>query len=310
MDKSYAHDKIAQTYIFSGADSLGKSLVAQCLAGRLILADFKADVLHPELDLEKLISSGDCHIVERLEGKKNISVDQIRDFINILGMGAFAGNRKVGIIKAAETLSLEAANSLLKLLEEPKSGVVLILLTSSLDNILPTILSRSQVLNFFPVETKLIRDFLQNNLGATLALANDLAALSGGRPGRAIEFFRDKEFYEAYLRQAQVFINFLQSDLAERLKDVASLFDGEEAVTKAKQIIDIWELVARDLVLLSLNNNDLVTLHNFLPELKNLVLKLELNRINSFFPVFKKAKTYLAANVTPKNVLEYIAINI
>ena len=297
LDRSHKLGNIAQTYIFSGAAGLGKTLTAHCFAERLIFP-------------EKLSNCGDCHIVERLEGKKNISVDQIREFINILGMSSFSGGRKVGIIKAAETLSLEAANSLLKLLEEPQADVVLILITSSLDSILPTIISRSQVVNFFPVATDLIRDYLCDNLSTPLELANNLAALSGGRPGRALQFLEDHDFYENYLQQVQSFLGFFKSDISERLKNISLLFDDGEAVVKAAQTIDAWEAVARDLVLSVFNNNDLVAHRNFLPELKEAVSDLDLTKITGFFPIFDKAKQYLAANVMPKNVLEYIAINI
>jgi len=284
-------------------------LAAYCLAGRLLASDFKATGSNLEIELSQILAGGDCHIIERLPGKKNIAIDQIRNFINILGLGAFTSGYKLGIIKAAETLSLEAANSLLKLLEEPKPGVVLILLTSSLDNILPTIVSRSQVINFFPVDNSIIRDYLVS-AGASLALANELAPLSGGRPGRAISFWHDQSSYNNYLKQIQIFIDFWKNDLVDRFQSLALLTSADDAAADAMTIINSWEAVGRDLLLLNLNNNDLISHRSFLNELKLIAVNFDLNQTNNIFAVLQKAKEYLAANVAAKNVLEFVAINI
>ena len=311
LDKSYLLGNVAQTYIFSGIDDLGKALAAQCFAGRLIFPDFNPGAIWSAAHSERLANCGDCHVVERLAGKKNISIDQIREFINILGLGSFSNSRKVGIITVAETLSLEAANSLLKLLEEPAANTVIILLTSSLDSILPTIVSRAQVINFFPVGDTLIRDYLRDNFGASLAVANELAALSGGRPARALRFLSDREFYNSYLKQVQTFLGFLKSDISERWTNIAGLLAGvEETTATAQQTIETWEAVTRDLLLLLSDNADLIWHRAFAAELKELAESLDIIKVNEWLALLKKSKEYLAANVTPKNALEYIASNI
>ena len=91
---------------------------------------------------------GDCHIIRKEDDKKNISVELVREFIRILGLSSFLGEHKVGIIRDAECLSLEASNALLKTLEEPPSHAVFILATTEIHKMIPTIISRCQRFDF------------------------------------------------------------------------------------------------------------------------------------------------------------------
>lgn len=84
-------------------------------------------------------------IIEPLEGKRDISIEQIRDCI--ASLRTYASQRRVVIVRLADHLSTPASNSLLKMLEEPPESTHFILESSSLSNLLPTIISRCQILN-------------------------------------------------------------------------------------------------------------------------------------------------------------------
>jgi DNA polymerase-3 subunit delta' len=104
-----------------------------------------------------------------------------------------AGDRQVFVIGQAESLvpqesSPEAANALLKLLEEPPPGTTFILTTSRPRDVLPTIRSRTLPVHMPPLPESLVRDFLVEELGAGEEDANRAAALSGGSIGRALGF--------------------------------------------------------------------------------------------------------------------------
>jgi DNA polymerase III subunit delta' len=168
LEKAIIKNELAGTYIFQGIDDLGKSTVARYFAQILLCQDRKStDILPCGLcpschsfktgqnnneTNEDMLMHGDCHIIKKDDDKKNISIEQVRDFIRVLSMSSFLGNYKIGIIKQADTLSLEAANALLKTLEEPNEKVVIILITPDLETLPETIVSRSQVLNFYPVK--------------------------------------------------------------------------------------------------------------------------------------------------------------
>src|SRR5690606_22718152 len=146
LDKSIKSDRLAQTYVFIGPEELGKSTVALAFAKNL------------QGEMEGFNS--DLHILNREADKKNISIDQVRDFIKILNLSSFSGSYKIGLIKEADLLSEEAKSALLKTLEEPKEKVIIILLVSNEENLPATILSRSQKIYFNPVSASVIYDYL------------------------------------------------------------------------------------------------------------------------------------------------------
>jgi len=181
LDRSLFQKKLAQTYIFAGPEDLGKSTMALAFARNLILSD------RQEVRDFSSVNS-DLHILNREPGKKNISIEAVRDFIKMLSLSSFLNSYKIGIIKGAETLSSEAASALLKTLEEPRDKVIIILLTSSVDLLMPTIVSRSQVLYFYPVAFDIIYDYLVKELNLKRGEAKNMAALAAGRPLLAVKF--------------------------------------------------------------------------------------------------------------------------
>ena len=143
--------RIAGAYLFVGPTGVGKETVANhfaksinCLeldegaCGTCISCRKTADGNHP--DTQIVSPSGAW-----------IRIDQIRELQKRIVYRPYEGIRKVAILREAERMNLEAANCLLKTLEEPPAESVLILLTSNLDALIPTIRSRCQIIKFNPL---------------------------------------------------------------------------------------------------------------------------------------------------------------
>lgn len=314
LTKSLVNRRLAQTYIFAGPENLGKNTIADCFAKNLLLLDENRRENLVDLDESKLILSGDFHIVGREPGKKNISIEQIRDLIKVLEMSSFANSYKIGIIKEAETISEQGMNALLKILEEPRSKVVVILITSNLESILPTIVSRSQVVNFYPVKTEIIHDYLVDEYKVNPVLAKNLSRLALGRPALAIKFLEDKDFYQDYLDKVSLFLGVLSGQIPERLKSVAkfvSSHKGEgELVAATKSLLNIWEALIRDLLLLSSGNDNLLQHELAKNDLLKTKDKYQTSDWLRTLKLLQMSRTYLKANVNGKNVLENLVINI
>jgi DNA polymerase III gamma/tau subunit len=228
-------------------------------------------------------------------------------------MSSFLNSYKVGIIKEADELSAEAANALLKTLEEPRPKVVVILTAARREKIPLTILSRSQVLRFQPVPGSLIYDYLVADFNCPRTFAKDLSRLCLGRPARAVKFFEDREFYQEYLEKTGMFLDFFQKNFNERITQVEKIFSGkedEEKAEKALNILTVWQGLARDLLLLSANNGDLIQHEPLRAKLENLKTGLSGARWLAIGESLKQGEKYLRASVNPKLVLENIAINI
>jgi len=340
LSKSLVNNKVANAYIFFGPQDLGKITVANYFAKCLLCqgkAKFrKGDIVSPcgqciscqafarakkndssagEEDRFEAIH-GDFHLIEREKDKKNISIEQAREFIKGLNLSSFLGSYKVGIIKEADSLSLEAANALLKTLEEPKEKVVIILVAANLELIPATIVSRSQVLNFYPVKTDIIYNYLLKEHKVSRSLAKNLSKISLGRPALAVKFLKDKNFYKDYTDKAKIFLDFARQDINERFfgieKIIESSFSGQEGSKRALRVLEIWQGVARDLLLLDLGQKDLIQHHIITEELTQQREKFKAGTavLIKIIKNLEAGKEYLRANVNPKLVLENIAINI
>ena len=340
LSKSIVNNKVANAYIFLGPQDLGKTTVASYFAKSLLCqsqAKFrKGDIVSPcgecvscqafarikksnfgqNQEEDSGIIHGDFHLVEREKDKKNISIEQAREFIKGLNLSSFLGSYKVGIIKEADSLSLEAANALLKTLEEPKEKVVIILIAANLESIPATIISRSQVLNFYPVKTDIIHNYLVDEHKVSRSLAKNLSKISLGRPALAVKFLKDKDFYKDYADKAKIFLDFARQDINERFsgieKIIGSGFSGQEGSKRALRILEIWQGVARDLLLLDLGQKDLIQHHIMAEELTRQREKFSPGTavLIKIIKNLEAGKEYLKANVNPKLVLENISINL
>ncbi|GGD03452.1 DNA polymerase III subunit delta' [Aquisalinus flavus] len=121
---------------------------------------------------------------DRLAGE--ITVDTIRQLISFMGRTSGSGYR-VAIIDSADDLNRNAANALLKVLEEPPAKALVILLTSAPGRLLPTIRSRCRVLTLKPLDDHDVAAFLEAEGTATGDKALALATAAAGRPGFALQ---------------------------------------------------------------------------------------------------------------------------
>ncbi|HUJ78911.1 MAG TPA: DNA polymerase III subunit delta' [Nitrospiria bacterium] len=115
-----------------------------------------------------------------------IKIEQIRAMQAALGLTAWSGSRKIVLIDRADRLNQEAANCLLKTLEEPPPASLLILISSSSDDLLPTLRSRCQVVRFFPLDPDRLTSWLADEQHWSPADAELVGAVAGGCLGKAL----------------------------------------------------------------------------------------------------------------------------
>jgi len=197
-----AAGRLASTYLFVGPAGIGKRTLARKLAEALLCLENGPQGIDPcgQCDACRLAQAGthpDLSIVVRAEDRSRIALEQLigdrdhrnqRGMCHDLSMKPLIGDLKMAIIDDADDLQVEAANCLLKTLEEPPPRSVLILIGTSTDRQLPTILSRCQVVRFLPLQVAEVAEILQRQgIVGDPAQASRLAKASGGRVSRAIE---------------------------------------------------------------------------------------------------------------------------
>lgn len=187
LKQALSKNKIAHAYLFTGPKGVGKETTAKALIYHLFCQFSQEDPCGSCLSCKKLDKGIHPDLVKIAPEKRDIRIDTIREIERFIRFRPLEAPYKVILILQAEKLNPEAGNALLKSLEEPPTYVIFILITENITQLLPTIISRSQIVKFRPLPEKTIEEFLVKYAGYEENLAQTLAELSLGSLGRALE---------------------------------------------------------------------------------------------------------------------------
>ncbi len=186
--------KISHAYLFHGPSGTGRMATAKAFAKALFCTVGGVEACGECLECRKFEHGNQTDLTIIAPEGQSIKIDQIRDLQKELSYRNSGMKRKVYMIEKAEKMTLQAANSLLKFLEEPISPVVAILLTDNGQAVLPTIRSRSQWVPFLPMPPERMLEMLVQE-GSPALLARAAVHLSSGLDG-AREIVQQNQFAE------------------------------------------------------------------------------------------------------------------
>jgi DNA polymerase-3 subunit delta' len=250
LQRVMANDRLAHAYLFSGPDGVGKATVAREMAASLLCTE--SSTLDPCGNCPGCRQFGSGNHPDFLHIQPqgiSIKIDQIRALKKQLVFSPFSGGMRVVLIEEAQTMRREAGNSLLKLLEEPPPENLFLLIASDSEPILPTIISRCQVLAFSPLAEELAAEIigrLEPELDYQQALM--LAKLSAGCPGRALTM----EAEDVLSLREQIVTGMLESQWSEaRATEEALFLAGRMAELKSglELVFDLLRLFFKDVML-------------------------------------------------------------
>ncbi|MEB3223867.1 MAG: hypothetical protein VKS61_17470 [Candidatus Sericytochromatia bacterium] len=185
-----ALERPSHAYMFTGPEGVGKGKAARAFAQGLLCASRQpgADACGACSPCRGIAGEGhpDARIWDLPEGEKTFKVERVRELITAVGRKPFSAPRQVHILAAFDAVQLVGANALLKTLEEPPPTSTLILLARDLDAVLPTLVSRCQVIRFGLTPPPAIAEVLTTRLGQPPERALAIARSAEGRLGRAI----------------------------------------------------------------------------------------------------------------------------
>ncbi|MFA5871677.1 MAG: hypothetical protein WC858_03040 [Parcubacteria group bacterium] len=244
IDRLSDSAKRPNSYLFSGPAGTGKENAAfyfiQKVSGTKNVPEFMTKVEaknHPDVLIVE-------PVVEEKKGKireKEIGISQIRTAQERLKYFPYELKQKFCVIKKAEKMNREAANALLKSLEEPTSDTYFILLVSSVESILPTIVSRCAVLRFSSVSRAEFFKWSQTQ-NIQENVAEKIWLWSGGRLGIAKKMAEDKKYLAGKEGNRTALNRIFQNQIYER-------FDFAESISKDKietiVLLEDWENLAQ-----------------------------------------------------------------
>ncbi len=212
FERAVRDDALSHAYLLSGPEGLGKTAFAREL-GVALVTSCRGCGACSECERARRGAHPDLHEVER-EGPQ-ILLEHVKPIIVDLTLRPFAASRRVWIIPEVEQLNDAAANKLLKSIEEPPTHVVFLLITDRLDRVIPTIVSRCQVIDFQPLGDTEVEAYLRDHHGLAGAEAQALARLSHGAVDHAARLAGDARGArrrEEYLRHAAAAVALQRAD--------------------------------------------------------------------------------------------------
>ena len=320
LQHSLERGSLAHAYLLVGPRHVGKMTLALNLAQALnceaaerpcgVCASCQKIALakHADVQIIGLTQSGDS---AEARSRTEIGIDQIREMQHSSSLPPFEGKYKVFIIDGAEFLSSEAANCLLKTLEEPTGKVVFILLTVN-DRLLPTtVVSRCQRLELPPPAAGEVEAALCSRWGIEQQRAKLLARLSHGCLGWAISAASGDGLLQQRTEQRDRLLNIINADYEERftyVAQLAALFRKSRELVQ--EILDLWLDWWRDLMLVKVGGSDSITNVDSEAILVNIAGGYSLAQIRAFIDSIQAAGEQLRQNANPQLVLEVLMLSI
>ncbi|MBW4436412.1 MAG: DNA polymerase III subunit [Pleurocapsa minor GSE-CHR-MK-17-07R] len=200
LRESLRNRRARHAYLIAGPDGVGKETLARGFAMAL-------NCMHPDAALHPCGECSSC--VRILSGNHPdilysqtdattgaLKVEEVRGLSGRLSLKPYEGHSRIAIVRDFDRAAPIAQDALLKTLEEPPPYAVLLLVAEQLERVLPTIISRSQLIHLRPVDAGTIERVLTSVYGADPVHARLLAGLSGGRIGWAIRALADPDMLE------------------------------------------------------------------------------------------------------------------
>ena len=319
LEPSLAQGRLAHAYLLVGPPHIGKMTLALGLAQAVNCAQSQA------------APCGDCsHCLRIAQGKHAdvrvigvtqrdengptrtvIGIADVKESLHQASLKPFEGRCSVIIFDGAELMSDEAANALLKTLEEPPPQVLILLLTANEDALLPTILSRCRRLDLQPVAKDQMVERLTVEHEVPLEMAQRLALMSRGCIGWAINVVNDPQILEQRAADIQQIKETCQIGLQQRFNyanELAARFFRDRDSTK--ELLYLWLRWWRDLVLIKEGVEEYVQDQDELTHLRLQASQLSTLQIVGFIKALNQTLEALDSNANPRLALEVLMLNL
>ena len=240
-----------------------------------------------------------------------IGIGDIKEVLRQVSLKPYEGSHTAIIINGAESMSDEAANAVLKTLEEPPPQVIFLLLTANEPALLPTIRSRCRAFTLRPVPLREVEERLVQEHGAGPEESERLARLSRGCLGWAITAKDDPDAIQEFEIQVDRMKEVCESGLAQRFNyatELATLFSRDREA--ARQTLYLWLRWWRDLMLIKEGAEQYINDPPRLPALQELAASLTTADVVGFVKRLLATLEALDQNASPRLALESLMLNL
>ena len=310
LKAAIASGKPSHAYIFNGETGSGRKTVAEAFAAALCCqgADDAAKPCGMCMACMQAASHNHPDIIYITHEKSRIGVDDIRNtLIDDIAIKPFSAPFKVYIMDETERMTEQAQNALLKTLEEPPAYAVIILITTNTGAFLQTILSRCITLQFKPLPSKLITDYLMTHEKLPDYFAKLCASFSGGSLGQALKFSKNSEF-EQIKNEVLDLMRSIDSITIDAITDAVA--DLSTKKTDINTYIDLMHLWFRDILMFKATQdaNRLVFLDELMT-IKRQASRYGFESLGRILDAFYTLQDRLNANVNFDTAMQLLFLN-
>ena len=310
LQNAISMNKVSHAYIINGERSSGKEFIARIFAMALQCEKGGTEPCGECHSCKQAMSNNQPDIIYIGHEKPNtIGVEDIRGQINNdIGIKPYSSPRKIYIMNEGEKMTVQAQNALLKTLEEPPEYAVILILTTNVEALLPTILSRCVVLNMKPVPDAKVKKYLMEELGVPDYKANICVAFARGNIGKA-KLLASSEEFEKVKDEAITLVKYINDmEINEIVKAIKKITEYKFDVNDYLDILSVWY---RD-VLLYKATKDINSLifKDELQQIRRVADRSTYEGIETIVNALQQAKRRLEANVNFDLTMELLLLTI
>lgn len=310
MQAAIRDKKPFHAYLFQGEEGVGKEALARTFAAGLQCQSESADKPCKECVSCRQMESGNQPDVTWVTREKaSLGVDEIREQLcNTMDIKPFSSPYKIYLVPEAEKMTEAAQNALLKTIEEPPEYGIVILMTSNISALLPTIQSRCLTMEFRPLSTAVVESFVKEHCQVPDYQARASAAFAQGNLGKAMRYAKSEDFIERKDHIISLLRHVEQMDLSEMLAVIKDLGTRKDEV---RDYIDLMVLWYRDVLLFKATKDiNQLLFQDEASYISREASHRSYEKIEEILQAFEKAKVRLRANVNFDITMELMLLTL
>ena len=297
MQAAIRDKKPFHAYLFQGEEGVGKEALARTFAAGLQCQSESADKPCKEcVSCRQMESGNQPDVIWVTREKASLGVDEIREQLcNTMDIKPFSSPYKIYLVPEAEKMTEAAQNALLKTIEEPPEYGIVILMTSNISALLPTIQSRCLTMEFRPLSTAVVESYVKEHCQVPDYQARASAAFAQGNLGKAMRYAKSEDFIERKDHIISLLRHVEQMDLSEMLAVIKDLGTRKDEV---RDYIDLMVLWYRDVLLIKATKDiNQLLFQDEASYISREASHRSYEKIEEILQAFEKAKVRLRANV-------------
>ena len=249
----------------------------------------------------------DLTVVEAEQEGATLKIDQIRELQHSLSLAPYEARYRVALLLRFEEAHISAANAMLKTLEEPPPQVVVILTARSAESLLPTIVSRAEMIKLRPLSIDETAQGLQAIRGVPRELSEKLAHISDGRPGYALRLYEDPRLLEQRSAWLDELMSMLAASRGDRFAFAREVVDNKERLQAELQV---WLTFWRDVLLCVTGVSGTITNLDYADQIQELAEGTDLYSAQSWVKAIERTMEQVEHNVNLRLAFEVLLMDL